>query len=90
MNSPDERVLVQRQSPYHYTQDGLELKELAEQALVPLFSQFMDRGYSPYQICAVVYDSVAETSREIVSVHKSAGKEAGDQTLKARLNPQSG
>ena len=72
MNSPDEKVLVERQSPYHYTQDGCELKECAEQALLPLFAQFMDRGYSPYQICAVVYDSVAETSRDIVSVHKTA------------------
>ena len=85
MNSPDERVLVERQSPYHYTQDGCELKECAEQALLPLFAKFMDRGYSPYQICAVVYDSVAETSRDIVSVHKTAGKVAADQILKDKL-----
>ena len=61
MNSPDEKVLVERQSPYQYTQDGLELKERADQTLIPLFAEFMDRGYSPYQICAVVHDSVAET-----------------------------
>lgn len=85
MNSPDERVLVERQSPYHYTQDGLELKELADQALIPLFIEFMDRGYSPYQICAVIHDGVAETSRTIVSVHKSAGKEAADQMLKEKI-----
>ena len=30
MNSPDEKVLVERQSPYHYTQDGQELKELSD------------------------------------------------------------
>ncbi|MFY9572610.1 MAG: hypothetical protein WAV20_14520, partial [Blastocatellia bacterium] len=73
MNSPDEKVLIERQSPYHYTQDGSELKELADQALGPLFAHFMERGYSPYQICVVIHDSVAETTREIVSTHKTAG-----------------
>ena len=85
MNSTEEKVLVERQSPYHYTQDGQELKECAEQALIPLFSEFMDRGFSPYQICAVIYDSVAETSRDIVSIHKTAGKSAADQMLKDKL-----
>jgi hypothetical protein len=85
MNSPNEKVLVERQSPYQYTQDGLELKELADQALIPLFVEFMDRGYSPYQICAVIHDGVAETSRTIVSVHKTSGKEAADQMLKEKL-----
>ena len=85
MNSPDEKVLVQRQSPYQYTQDGLELKERADQALIPLFAEFMDRGYSPYQICAVVHDSVAETSRDIISVHRSGGKAAADQMIKEKL-----
>jgi hypothetical protein len=86
MNSPDEKVLIGRQSPYHYTQDGLELRECADQALLPLFAQFMERGYSPYQICAVIYDSVAETSRSIVSVHKTAGKQAADEMLKQKLS----
>jgi len=85
MNSPEEKVLVGRQSPYHYTQDGQELKECAEQVLIPLFAEFMDRGFSPYQICAVIYDSVAETSRDIVSIHKTAGKDAADQMLKDKL-----
>jgi len=85
MNSPEEKVLVERQSPYHYTQEGQELKECAEQALIPLFAEFMDRGFSPYQICAVIYDSVAETSRDIVSIHKTAGKSAADQMLKDKL-----
>ena len=85
MNSPDERVLVERQSPYQYTQDGLELKERADCALIPLFIEFMDRGYSPYQICAVIHDGVAETSRSIVSVHKKEGKDAADQMLKEKL-----
>ncbi|MEK6320103.1 MAG: hypothetical protein AABN33_00325 [Acidobacteriota bacterium] len=85
MNSPDERVLVERQSPYHYSQDGLELKERADQALIPLFVEFMGRGYSPYQICAVLHDGVAETSRHIISVHKTAGKDAADQMLKEKL-----
>lgn len=85
MNSPNEKVLVERQSPYQYTQDGLELKELADQALIPLFVAFMDRGYSPYQICAIIHDGVAETSRSIVSVHKTVGKEAADQMLKDKL-----
>jgi hypothetical protein len=86
MNSPDEKVLVERQSPYHYTQDGLELKERADQALIPLFVEFMSRGYSPYQICAVIHDGVAETSRDIVSAHKTAGKDAANQMLKEKLN----
>jgi hypothetical protein len=85
MNSTDERVLVERQSPYHYTQDGLELKERADQALIPLFLEFMGRGYSPYQICAVIHDGVAETSRDIVSVHKNAGKEAANKMLEEKL-----
>ena len=85
MNSPNEKVLVERQSPYQYTQDGLELKELADQVLIPLFLEFMERGYSPYQICAVIHDGVAERSRSIVSVHKTEGKEAADQMLKDKL-----
>ena len=85
MNSPDEKVLVSRQSPYQYTGDGLELKERADEALTPLFAEFMDRGYSPYQICAVIYDSVAETSREIVGAHKTVGKQAADRMLKEKL-----
>jgi hypothetical protein len=85
MNSPDEKVLVERQSPYQYTQDGLELKELADQVLIPLFVEFMDRGYSPYQICAIIHDGVAETSRTIVNVHKTSGKGAADQMLREKL-----
>lgn len=85
MNSSNERVLVERQSPYHYTQDGLELKERADQALIPLFVEFMGRGYSPYQVCAVIHDGVAETSRDIVSTHRTAGKEAADQMLKEKM-----
>ena len=85
MNSPNEKVLVERQSPYQYTQDGLELKELADQVLIPLFVEFMERGYSPYQICAIIYDGVAERSRSIVSVHKTVGKEVADQMLKDKL-----
>jgi len=87
MNSPDEKVLVERQSPYQYTHDGLELKDRADQALTPLFAEFMDRGYSPYQICAVIHDSVAETSRSIIGVHRSAGREAADQMMKEKLKP---
>ena len=85
MNSADEMVLVQRESPYHYTQNGLELKELANQALVPLFVQFMQRGFSPYQICAVIHDKVAEVSREIINVHKTEGKDAADKMLQDKL-----
>ncbi len=85
MNSPNEKVLVERQSPYQYTQDGLELKELADQVLIPLFVEFMERGDSPYQICAIIHDGVAERSRSIVSVHKTVGKEAADQMLKDKL-----
>jgi hypothetical protein len=89
MNCPDDLVLVERESPYHYTQSGLELKELTNEAIVPIFIEFMRRGFSPYQICAVVHDKVAEVSREIVSVHKTAGKEAADKMLENKLKPQS-
>jgi len=87
MNSPDEKILIERVSPYRYTQQGLELRQKSEVALTPLFAEFMDRGFSPYQINAVIYDSVAEACREIVSVHKTAGKEAADQLLKSKLHP---
>ncbi len=85
MNCPDENVLVERESPYHYTQNGLELRELAHQALIPLFIEFMGRGFSPYQICAVIHDGVAEMSREIIAVHKTSGKEAADKMLQDKL-----
>lgn len=87
MNLPDERVLVQRESPYQYTQDGLELRELAHQSLIPLFIEFMNRGYSPYQICSVIHDGVAEMSREIISVHRTAGKDAAEKMLQEKLKP---
>jgi hypothetical protein len=85
MNYPGEKMLIERQSPYQYTQEGLELRERADQALLPLFAEFIDRGYSPYQICAVIYDSVAETSRDIVCTHRTAGKEAANQMLQQKL-----
>ena len=85
MNCPEESVLVERESPYHYTQNGLALKGLANQALVPLFVEFMGRGFSPYQICAVIHDRVAEVSREIVNVHKTEGREAAEKMLNEKL-----
>jgi hypothetical protein len=87
MNSPDERALIERVSPYRYTQQGLELRQKAEESLTPLFAQFMDRGFSPYQINAVIYDAVADTCRDIVGIHKTVGKEAADKMLKDKLNP---
>jgi hypothetical protein len=87
MNSPDERALIERVSPYRYTQQGLELRQKAEESLTPLFAQFMDRGFSPYQINAVIYDAVADTCRDIVGIHKTAGKEAADKMLKDKLKP---
>jgi hypothetical protein len=87
MNSPDENVLIERVSPYRYTQQGLELRQKSEEALTPLFAEFMNRGFSPYQINAVIYDAVADACRDIVSVHKTAGKEAADKLLKDKLNP---
>jgi hypothetical protein len=47
----------------------------------------MDRGFSPYQINAVIYDAVADTCRDIVGIHKTAGKDAADQMLKDKLKP---
>jgi hypothetical protein len=85
MSSADEKLLIESHSPYHYTQTGMELRAKAEDALLPLFAEFMDRGYSPYQINSVVYDAVAETSRDIVTLHRTEGKEAADKMLKEKL-----
>ena len=87
MNSPDEKALIERVSPYRYTQQGLELRQKAEETLSPLFIEFMDRGFSPYQINAVIYDAVADTCRDIVGIHKSAGKEAAEKIVKDKLQP---
>ncbi|HLG15154.1 MAG TPA: hypothetical protein VJH03_11715 [Blastocatellia bacterium] len=85
MSSAPEKALIERRSPYHYTEDGMELRVKAEDVLLPLFAEFMDRGYSPYQINAVVYDAVADTSRDIVGMHRTEGKDAADKRLKAKL-----
>ena len=87
MNTPDAKVLIEKQSPYHYTQDGQELQERAEAALLPLFAEFLDRGYSPYDITSILYESVADVSREIVSTHRTEGKEAAEKILQVKLNP---
>lgn len=87
MNTPDEKVLIEKMSPYHYTQEGRELQERAEAALLPLFAEFLDRGYSPYDITSVLYEAVADTSREIVSTHRAEGKDAADRKLQDKLNP---
>jgi hypothetical protein len=85
MNTPDEKILIEKRSPYHYTQEGLELEERAEAALVPLFAEYLDRGYSPYDITSVLYEAVADTSREIVSTHRAEGKEAAAKKLQDKL-----
>ncbi len=85
MNTPDEKLLIEHQSPYHYTDAGRELQEKAEAALLPLFAEYQERGYSPYDITSVLYESVAEISRGIVTTHRTEGKEAADQKLKEKL-----
>ena len=85
MNIAGEKALIERRSPYHYTVDGMKLRVKAEDLLLPLFAEFMDRGYSPYQINAVVYDAVADTSRDIVGTHRTEGKEAAEKKLKEKL-----
>jgi hypothetical protein len=85
MNTPDEKLLIEHESPYHYTDEGRELQEKAEAALLPLFAEFLDRGFSPYQITSVLYESVAEISREIVSTHRTEGKETADQKLQEKI-----
>jgi hypothetical protein len=85
MNTPDEKLLIEHQSPYHYTDEGRELQEKAETALLPLFAEYQDRGYSPYDITSVLYESVAEISRGIVTTHRNEGQEAASQQLKDRL-----
>lgn len=85
MSTTTEKALIERRSPYHYTGDGMELRAKAEDVLLPLFAEFMDRGYSPYQINAVVYDAVADTSRDIVSTHRTEGKDVAEKRLKEKL-----
>jgi hypothetical protein len=85
MNTPEEKLLIEHQSPYHYTNAGRELQEKAEAALLPLFAEYQGRGYSPYDITSVLYESVAEISRGIVTTHRTEGKEAADQKLKEKL-----
>lgn len=85
MNTPDEKILIEKRSPYHYTQEGQELQERAEAALIPLFAEFLGRGYSPYDITSVLYEAVADTSREIVSAHRTEGKEAANKKLQDKL-----
>ena len=85
MNTPDEKLLIEHQSPYHYTDAGRELQEKAEAALLPVFAEYQDKGFSPYDITSVLYESVAEISRGIVSTHRTEGKEAATQKLKDKV-----
>lgn len=85
MNTPAEKLLIEHQSPYHYTDAGRELQEKAEAALLPLFAEYQDRGFSPYDITSVLYESVAEISRGIVTTHRTEGKAAATQQLKDKL-----
>jgi hypothetical protein len=85
MNTPNEKLLIEHQSPYHYTDAGRELQEKAEAALLPLFAEYQERGYSPYDITSVLYESVAEISRGLVTTHRAKGEEAASQQLKDRL-----
>ena len=85
MNTPDEKLLIEHQSPYHYTDEGRELQEKAEAALLPLFAEYQERGYSPYDITSVLYESVAEISRGIVTTHRTEGKAAANQQLQDRV-----
>ena len=87
MNTPDEKLLIEHQSPYHYTDAGRELQEKAEAALLPLFAEYQERGYSPYDITSVLYESAAEISRGIVTTHRTEGKEAASRQLQDRLKP---
>jgi hypothetical protein len=85
MNTPDAKILIEKGCPYHYTDAGRELEEKADAALLPIFAEFLDRGYSPYDITSILYESVAEISREIVSTHRHEGKEAANQMLQDKM-----
>ena len=88
MNGSEKKVLTEQHSPYHYTDAGRELQERAEAALLPIYAEFIGRGYSPYDIGSVLYESAAEISRGIVTAHRTDGKEAADQQLQDRLKPK--
>lgn len=85
MNTPDPKILIAKESPYHYTEAGRALQERVEAALLPLFAEFLDQGFSPYDITSVLYESVADISREIVATHRTAGKAAAEQKLQDKL-----
>ena len=85
MNTLDPKILIEKESPYRYTAEGRALQERAEAALLPLFAEFLDQGFSPYDITSVLYESVAEISREIVTTHRAEGREAADQKLQNKL-----
>ena len=85
MNTPDEKLLIEHQSPYHYTDAGRELQEKAEAAVLPLFAEYQEQGFSPYDITSVLYEAVAEISRGIVTTHRTEGKEAAAQKLQERI-----
>jgi hypothetical protein len=81
------RQLISTRSPYPYTEEGRACLCDAKTALVPLFHQFMDRGYSPGQIMAVAYEAVAELSREIRDDHKTLGEAGARAALKEKASP---
>ena len=84
MNHTDQKALISQESPYPYTSEGRACLADAKQALIPIFHQFMERGYTPAQIMTVAYEAVAEVSREIRDDHQNLGENAARAALRDR------
>ena len=84
MDTTEKKQLVSEQSPYPYTADGRACLADCKQGVIPVFHEFMERGYTPSQIVAVAYEAVAEVSREIRDDHQNLGEDAARAALKSR------
>ena len=82
MNEKDPKALISEESPYPYTSDGRACLADAKRSLIPMFHEFMEKGYTPSQIMTVAYEAVAEVSREIRDDHQNLGEDAARAALK--------
>ncbi len=88
MNTED-KLLISNDSPYPYTSDGRACLADSKRCLIPIFHEFMEKGYTPAQIMAVAYEAVAEVSREIRDDHQNLGEDAARAALKDKAEQSS-
>jgi uncharacterized protein YqeY len=80
MNTP--KALISEESPYPYTDEGRACLSDAKRSLIPIFHEFIEKGYTPAQIMTVAYEAVAEVSREIRDDHQNLGEDAARAALR--------